>query len=179
VRPLADAAGEELIWGQPKALKRTHELRAGDEVIATLTFQRGSLAEAEAADGHWTFKRQGFWQPRVSVRLAGSDADIAIFSPRWTGGGTLEPLGGKPIRFSSGNFWQTQWVWQETEEPLIRFKGRQGIMRASGQVEVNPDATGRPDLSLLVLLGWYLILLHAEDSAAASSAATVAVVASS
>jgi len=51
-------------------------------------------------------------------------------------------------------------------------------MRASGQVEVNPDATGRPDLSLLVLLGWYLILLHAEDSAAASSAATVAVVAS-
>jgi len=54
-------------------------LRAGDDLVATLRFQRGSLADAEAEGHHWTFKRQGFWQPRVTVRLAGSDADVAVF----------------------------------------------------------------------------------------------------
>jgi len=178
VRPISEIAGQELLWVQPAARKREHELRAGDDVVATLRFQRGSLADAEAAGGHWTFKRQGFWHPRVTVRTAGSDTDIAVFQPRWVGGGTLEFPDGRTVRLSSANFWQSEWVWQDNEKPLIRFKGRHGIVKARGAVELQPDAVASPDLAMLVLLGWYLILLHAEDSAAASSAASVAAVSS-
>ena len=176
MRPISETAGQELLWVQPAARKREHELRAGDDVVATLRFQRGSLADAEAAGGHWTFKRQGFWHPRVTVRTAGSDTDIAVFQPRWVGGGTLEFPDGRTVRLSSANFWQSEWVWQDNEKPLIRFKGRHGIVKARGAVELQPEAVASPDLAMLILLGWYLILLHAEDSAAASSAASVAAV---
>ena len=176
MRPISEYAGQELLWIQPVVRKREHELRAGDDVVATLGFQRGSLADAQAAGGHWTFKRQGFWRPRVTVRTAGSDTDIAVFQPRWVGGGTLEFPDGRTIRLSSANFWQSEWVWQDNEKPLIRFKGRHGIVKARGAVELQPEAVASPDLAMLVLLGWYSILLHAEDSAAASSAASVAAV---
>jgi hypothetical protein len=149
-------------------------LRAGDDVVATLRFQRGSLADAEAEGHHWTFKRQGFWQPRVTVRVPGSDADVAVFRPHWAGGGTLDFADGGSVRLSSANFWQSEWVWQEKDQPLMLFKGRHGIVKAKGAVEILPGAAGRPDPPLLVLLGWYLILLHADDTAAATAGATVA-----
>jgi len=151
VRSISETAGQELLWIQPAAFQREHELRGGDDVVATLKFQRGSLADAETADGYWTFKRQGFWQPRVTVRAAGSDADLATFI-----------------------LWQSVWVRQENEKPLIRIKGRHGLIKANGAVEITPDAANIPDTALLVLLGWYLILLHAEDSAAATSVSAAA-----
>jgi hypothetical protein len=178
VRPISDVAGQELLWIQPAARKREHELRAGDDVVATLRFQRGSLADAEADGRHWTFKREGFWQPRVTVRVPGSDTDIAVFRPRWTGGGQLELPDGRIIGFTSANFWQSQWVWQDKDRPLLLFKGRHGIIKADGAVEIQPGAAALPDVPLLVLLGWYLILLHADDAAAASTGATVAVISS-
>ncbi len=174
MRPISEIAGEELLWLQPAARKREHELRAGEDLIATLRFQRGSLADAEAEGHHWTFKRQGFWSPRVTVRVQGSDTDVAVFRPHWAGGGTLEFGDGRAVRLSSANFWQSQWVGEEKDQPLILFKGRYGIVKAKGALEIQPGAASRPDASLLVLLGWYLILLHADDSAAGSSAAAVA-----
>jgi len=123
VRPISETAGEELLWIQPAARRREHELRAGDDVVATLRFQQGSLADAEADGHHWTLKRQGFWQPRVTVRVPGSDADVAV--------------------------------------------------------EILPGSAGLPDAPLLVLLGWYLILLHAEDADAAAGSSAAAVAATS
>ncbi|HKV29743.1 MAG TPA: hypothetical protein VJT14_01885 [Candidatus Dormibacteraeota bacterium] len=179
MRPISETAGEELLWIQPAALRREHELRAGDDVVATLRFQRGSLADAEAEGRHWTFKRQGFWQPRVTVRVPGSDADVAAFRPHWAGGGTLDFADGASVRLSSANFWQSQWVWQEKDQPLILFKGRYGIVKAKGAVEILPGAESRPDTPLLVLLGWYLILLHADDADAAAGSSAAAVAATS
>jgi hypothetical protein len=179
MRPLSQTAGEELLWIQPAARRREHELRAGDDVVATLRFQRGSLADAEAEGHHWTFKRQGFWQPRVTVRIPGSDADVAVFRPHWAGGGALELADGRTVDLRSANFWQSQWVWQEKDQPLILFKGRYGIVKAKGAVEIQPAAAQGPDASLLVLLGWYLILLHAEDANAAAGSSAAAVAATS
>lgn len=174
MKPVAQLGGEELLWIQPAARKREHELRAGDDLVATLRFQRGSLADAETDGHHWTFKRQGFWRPRVTVRVAGSEVDIAVFQPHWTGGGVLELADGRAIRLRSANFWQSEWVWEEKDQPLMRFKGRHGIVKAKGAVEIQPGAAVQPDAPLLILLGWYLILLHADDSAAATVGASVA-----
>jgi hypothetical protein len=175
---ISTVADQELLWIQPAARKREHELRAGDDVVATLRFQRRTLADAESGGEHWTFKRQGFWNPRVTVRVAGSEADIATFQPRWTGGGTLELADGKTLKLSSANFWQSEWVWLDNDTPVVRFKGRHGLVKAKGAVDIEAGAAGRPDLALLLLLGWYLILLHADDAAVASTASTVAVISS-
>lgn len=171
--PLEQLAAQELVWAQPKATRREYELRTGNDLIATLRFQRGSLADATFGASHWTFKRAGFWQPRVTVRASGSDQDIALFRPRWTGGGHLEFPDGRSLQLNSANFWQSRWVWQDKDHELINIRAHHGLLKAGGTVEVLPASTSDPNLALLVLLGWYLILLYAEDSSAVSTAAVL------
>ena len=62
-----------------------------------------------AADGHWTFKRTGFFNPRITVRLNGHDTDLALFKPQWTGGGVLEFYSGPRLLWGSSGFWRTHW----------------------------------------------------------------------
>jgi hypothetical protein len=175
MKSIRDVAGGELDWVQPARTKQAFELHSGDEVVGTLVWARMSLAAGETADGSWTFKREGFWHPRVTVRLAGSEDNLALFSPNWGGGGTLDIVGGQQLRFGSANFWHSQWDWLDaSDKPLVHFKSRQGLFKLEGQVEIAADASTSPDVPMLVVLGWYLLVLFARD-AAASSAGTVAV----
>ena len=97
MKPIRGVAGQPLRWTQPTLLKREYELHAGDEVVATLRWQKtfGSLALAEAADGTWTFKRSGFLRPKITVRVPGSETEVAVFKPAWGGEGTLRLSAGR------------------------------------------------------------------------------------
>lgn len=178
MRTIAEVADQELVWEQPARLKQTFELHASDEVVATLEFQRSSLAIGLVADQQWTFKREGFWHPQVTVRVAGSDANVAVFKPAWTGGGTLELPQGRQLRFGAANFWHSQWDWSDPAgQPLVHFKSHAGLLKTEGEVGIEPAAVGLAEMPLLAVLGWYLLILFARDSAAAagSTAAVVAV----
>jgi hypothetical protein len=84
-------------------------------------------------------------------------------------------VGRQQLRFGSANFWRSQWDWLDAaNKPLVHFKSRQGLLNLEGQVEIEPQAAASPDVPLLVVLGWYLLVLFARD-AAASSAGSVAV----
>jgi hypothetical protein len=79
---MADVARDSALrWSQPSAMKMEYELRSGDECVARLKFRSsfGSYATAESNEGHWTFKRVGFWQTKVTIRARDSDADLAVF----------------------------------------------------------------------------------------------------
>jgi hypothetical protein len=175
MRTIAEVADQELVWVQPARLKQTFELRTGDEVVATLQFQRASLATGEVAGQQWTFKREGFWHPQVTVRVAGSDANTAVFKPAWTGGGTLELPQGRLLRFGAANFWHSQWDWSDPNgTPLVHFKSHAGLLKTEGEVGIEPGAAALPEQPLLVVLGWYLLILFARDSAAGAGAAAAA-----
>jgi hypothetical protein len=176
MRQISEVADQELLWVQPAKMKMDFELRAGDEVVATLGWQRASLATGRTSDHEWTFKREGFWHPRITVRAPGSDANLALFNPHWAGGGTLE-LDGRLLRFGAANFWHSQWDWLGSDDaPLLHFKSRRRILKIEGQVEVDPVARTSPDLPLLSVLVWYLLVLFARD-AAEGAGATGAIVA--
>jgi hypothetical protein len=150
-------------------MHQTFELRAADEVAGSLRWERASLARAELADGQWTFKRTGFWHPRITVRLPGSETDLALFTPTWSGGGSLE-MGGKRFAFRPANFWHSRWSWTDAgDEPLVHFSSRQGLLKTEGQVSLEPESESLPELSLLVTLGWYLLVMAAKDSAAVAA----------
>ena len=160
------ADARPLVWAQPSARERAHELRAGEELVGTLRWERGSLAVAEVAGGRWTFKRVGLWRPRVTVRDLGADTDRAVFGAGWTGNGTLELPGGQCVAWVAANLWHTHWDWRTTDrDPLVRFGSRQGLVRIEGQVEIEPPAATMPELPLLVALGWYLLVQLAQDTA--------------
>lgn len=147
----------ELTWKQPSKRQRTYLLVAEDQVVATIHWVRGSLAEAESAEGRWTFKRAGFLRPRVTVRTEGSETDLAVFHSTWDGGGTLEFRDGRRYSWSNTNRMHTAWVWTgQSGAELLRFKGK------SMQIESAGATT--PGISLLALLSWYLNIMNNESS---------------
>ena len=185
MKPIADVAGSELLWVQPSILKQSFELRAGDEVVGTLVFQRSSLAAAETSDHRWTFKREVFWRPQVTVRVADSEQNLAVFHPSWSGGGQLELADGQVLGFSAANFWHTQWAWKTADgKSSVAFHSKQGFLKSGAQVEISPpQSQGGADeggdgqlLSLEVVLGWYLLVLFARDATTASSAGSMAAI---
>jgi len=175
VKLIAEAIGRELKWVQPSAWKMEYELRADDELIATLRFRSswGTFATAESADGCWTFKRIGFWQTKATIRACGSDTELALFKNNtWSGGGTLEFADGRKL-LASTNGWRTTFEFKsETGETLVRFKSG-GFVHLSATVEIQPDSAGMTELPWIVMLGWYLTVMMYLDTATTGSVAAV------
>ena len=163
---ISEISDQPLKWEQPSALKMNYELRANDEVTGTLRFRSsfGSFATAKSPEGCWTFKRVGFWQTRVTIRRCDSDADIATFQNNtWSGGGTLQFPDGRIFRATT-NFWQTRLEFQtESGSTLLQFQSA-GILHLSATVQIPNGSAALPELPLLVMLGWYLIVMMNMDS---------------
>jgi hypothetical protein len=175
VKSISEVADQVLVWVQPSALKQAFELRAGDEVIGTLVWQRSSLATAETAERRWSFKREGFWHPQVTVRSPDSEQNEGLFRPGWAGGGTLDLGNGRLLRLGAANFWHTQWDWQLPDgSAAVEFNSRSGFLKSGSEVKIDDGARALPELPLLVVLGWYLLVLFARDAASASTASVVA-----
>jgi hypothetical protein len=184
VEPLPDPLTGTLAWTQPKAFHRRFELVAGDAVIAKLTFETafGSLATGRTADGAWTLKRVGFFRPSVTVRIAGKEDNIAHYHPRWTGTeGELNFGDGRAYRWRVANFWVTRFELQNSVgEPLITFRqgslegGIAALLKTQALVDVTDAGRSEPDLALLAVIAWYLIVLTQEDSSAAAATAATA-----
>ena len=174
----ACASGAPLIWTQPHAMSRSSELRCGESQIGILSFKKscGSLAVAEVGPQRWTFKRAGFLSPRVTVRSPNSETDVAIFHPQWSGSGTVEVAGAPQVHWRCLNFWQTQWAFLRCDNRrVMSFGHHQGFLKASAKLEIDPSAVGDPQAAMLGVLGWYLMILAADD-AAVTVATTAAIV---
>ncbi|HSB09859.1 MAG TPA: hypothetical protein VLM38_10275 [Blastocatellia bacterium] len=163
--------GSNLKWVQPSAFNMHYELRTNNELAGTLSFRSafGSFATGESADGCWTFKRVGFFQTRVTIRLCGSDHDLATFrNNTWSGGGTLEFPDGRKL-LADTNFWQTSLQFStESGEPLVRFNTG-GMIHLSATIDIWPVAAALAELPLIVMLGWYLVVMMHSDMAASAA----------
>lgn len=170
--PLDAHAPTALEWKQQSAFGRYHELKGGDTVYATIEFVKkfGSLAEARAAGGAWTYKRRGMMSPAVSARVPGSEADVAVYKPNWSSSkGELTLAGGEKLLFRSESIWGKEWLLAtEAGQPLLRFATR-GVMKHGAEVMLEPACRERADLALLITFCWYLLLLYREDMAGAAA----------
>lgn len=172
---ISEANCRELKWIQPRAMKRAYELQSGKDILGRLQLETisGSLAKAESADGRWTFKRTGFFSPQITIRALGSDSNLAVFSPNWKGGGLLTFSDGTRLQWESDGFWRSRWAFAlETGERLVEFEPVVSFLKTSAAVKVTRAGLAKSCFSLLILLGWYLMVLRADDDA---GAATVAV----
>jgi len=166
-------------WSQPKALERTYELRDDSRLFGTLSFLKplGSLAEASLAAGDWTFKRVGFFRPRVTVRRRGQEEDVAVYQPKgWGAEGELQFAAGRSYQWTSANFWATRFNFVDgAGRTVVAFKpGAEDskwsdFFKFQALVEIDPSAARLEDLPLLVSLGWYLMILHHQDTASAGA----------
>jgi len=149
----------------PNSWKMSYQLVHGDEVIARMHFKSafGSLATVESPDGFWTFKRIGFTQTKATIRLCGSDTEIATFRSNWKGGGTLELQSGRRIP-ATMNFWQTRLEFKEASgESLIHLK-YDSLWCSSATVGIQTGAVSVPETPWIVALGWYLMVMSQVDA---------------
>ncbi len=181
---LAKHLTDELFWTQPMAMHRAYELQSSGLVVATLEFETafGSLATARADGDAWSFKRMGFFRPHVTVRIAGTEDDLAVYRPKWTGTeGELAFRDGTIFTWTITNFWATRYeVKDSAGQTLVEYKsggrdsGLRDFFRSQATVTVTDAGRRYRQTGLLVLVGWYLILLQQSDAAAAAVAASSA-----
>jgi hypothetical protein len=177
VRPIAEAGSQWLQWVQPSLLASVYELRAGDEAFATLRWERalGLLAVAQSAEGTWTFRRRRLPSLRVSAFQGDSAHEIATFQrkPSASEGGALDTASDRRFRWRPTSYWRAEWIWTDAAgAPLIRFKYQFSMLTTRGRIKIEPRAAQLPELSLLVLLGWYLMIVMSEDAMAADLASS-------
>ena len=143
-------------------MRPEYHLLAGRRLLAVLRREKAfrTVAAAEAADGRWTFRRVGLINPRVGVRPAESDTDVAILETGRKGGGMLRFSDGK--RYTWVNVNSRGWEWAFTLEDgtvLVRFLVRASVSEYEGDVQVESAGRGLEELNLLLLLGWYLVVI--------------------
>jgi len=185
MKNLIDAKGVDLFWEQPKALQTRFILVAGEDIYAKLDFNSGFSTSAEAAtnEDRWTFKRVGLFSTRVIVRQAGSQVDFATYNPGWTGiQGKIHFATGCQYDWKVANFWASRYLLSSDNGlALITFlsgsreKNFASIFKQQAQVVIAPEAWQLKELPILVLLGWYIVILHIYDSSASATTASVAV----
>jgi hypothetical protein len=162
----------ELHWNQPNLFKMEYDLRQQDEPLARLHFPSGfkTVANAECADGTWSFERVGVINLKVLVRLPGNDTPIATLDYKT-----------HHIEFPNGqrypakiNFWQTEYTFQvENGQSLLKITSK-GVIHPALDVEINPAAAhslpNPSPLPWMILLGWYLVIMAHNDSATVTAA---------
>jgi len=161
-----------LRWVPAKKLKRAYDLQADDENFGRIRWPKlfGSLAEAEYRGSRWSFKRGGFLRPHVTVRERSSEVDLAVFELSWGGSGLLKMCGGARFRWERLGFWSRRFAFtDEVGIELVAFEPTFGLLRRTGPVETHGEIGKMPEFGLLVTLGWYVIMLIADDEAASAA----------
>ena len=175
-RSIRDLAGDTVVWRQPSQLRQEYEMVVGEEVVATLRWRKnvGTNAVARSPDGTWSFKAAGFLNPRVTIRLPNSDYDFAVFRPRNTGEGVLEAMADQRYTWRCVNFWQNTWAFFDTEgDRLLTIKPDSAGPKLGAQLAIELKASAHQEIGYLVVLGWYLMVLMAEDAAAGQPGGSV------
>ena len=147
--------------------KLESQLVSGGEVVGTLRWDRGwsALATGESSEGRWTFKRVGFLTPKIMVRAPSSQANSATLTLAWRGGGVIDLATGESFRLAPKGFWRSEWVLTDSDErSLMTLRPSFAWGKAGASVEVEPAALSIRELSLLVVLCWYSVLLTCYDN---------------
>lgn len=140
----------------------------GEEIVATLRWRKnvGTNAVGRSPDGTWSFKAAGFLNPRVTLRLPNSDYDFAVFRARNTGEGVLEAMADQRFQWRCVNFWQNAWAFLDAEgDRILTIKPEPSALKLGATVTVELKAAAHQETGYLAILGWYLLVLMAEDAA--------------
>lgn len=175
MKSISELARSPMTWVQTAAMSNEYELHGEGEVLATLRWQKrfGTLALGEVAGAKWTFKRTGFLRPKVTVRPLGREVDLGVYSPDFWRDGVLQLHDGRRFLWKHLSFWRSEWAFTtDAEFPIVTFRSKHQLLKVGAEVEIDAAHRDHPDLGLLALLGWYLMVLMAHDASSAHVAIT-------
>lgn len=165
---LHDFIGQTLTWKRPRFFSTTYRLGAGDEILATISRAGITRAKASAEEQQWTFQREG--QRKLLVYLEEPRASneplqpLASIQLSWNWNGTLTFYDGRIYTWTRSGNWHPTWSWRDREDKTLL------TLKKGHLLEIASAASDLPDLALLVLFGFYLILIMGEEDAITTAA---------
>ena len=179
MKPIYETDLQTLHWVQYGIFNRKYVLVSGEHEIASLRWVRSKLPHAvgETASGRWSFHCSHLLYPRVSIRSCELDRLEATFEASMKGHGRLSFTGGRYFHWLSTDFWNNEWVFTDAQgERLIQFAPEQGLFKIGATLNLEPHALSIPELPLLAVTGWYLLVnINEQDGDLSSLARAVKV----
>jgi hypothetical protein len=174
---LSYLAGQTLAWVPTAAFKDRYDLIGpGNAPVATLDMSTWtSKANAQVPEGTLFLHKEGLIGLKVAVYSGDDGPLVANFQRKWTGtSGQLTCADGRQFKWGKANFWGTQKVWTDptgkTTYVQLSTSSAGGFSRKSNVVVFGPAAEV-PELSLLLVLGIYNIIVERRDRRNAAAAA--------
>ena len=167
------SSGDEFLWLQPEAHERNFDLLRDAKKFGTMNFRtkNGTLAFSYNPIQNWSFKQTGFLNPAVTISITDADSDYALYLPEVFSGGQLHMLDGRPFGWKPEKNGRNTWYFSD--------KNKNRIMKFSPWVDdaqvkkpeplnilakVETNRITNQEFSMMINLGFYLIVLHRMDS---------------
>jgi hypothetical protein len=169
MNPIQHLAGQTLYWTQAPLFKMDYLLQDAERVqtLATLQWESSLAMRAMAKIGTQPFSldRPGWLGRRIEIRTDTTQAGelIATFKHGWTSyNGTLRFETGQHFEWKNTHHWHSHWIWTTTGGgELMKFMPDTQIRRltrSESRIELYPPAADFPEIALLAVLGWYMML---------------------
>lgn len=161
-----------LEWIQPSGWRRFFELRAGDEVIATMVWPKAlsDSAVVESMHGRWRIVCRGFFKRRIIVSQTDGGVEIATYEANWRDEGRLTFSDGRTFLWRPMNFWRTRWVLLiEPQVMMYEMRAADRWFKYGAEVELHSTPTDTGDLILLLAIGWYVAYMSQQTAVVVAS----------
>jgi hypothetical protein len=167
--------GQELTWVPTATFQSRYDLVALDTTpLATLDMSNWtSKASATVPEGTLFIQKETWSGLKIAISLGEQGPLLATYQRKWTGtSGQLLFPDGREFTWGKANFWGTQKAWTDLAGNTTYVQFSNGGFSRKSNVMISPPAAGIPELSLLLVLGLYNILVERRASAAASASAS-------
>lgn len=164
MKALSADIGLQLSWTQPSALERYFELYSDNILLEKLSIEPGWTATGELtipalATERWTLKSNGILKKaRMTIRDAGTDEILAVYFPKFWGGGRVEFVNGRSFSWESISFWATgRGFFNERQERIFVLNRKQlDLLKVQSTVKIEAPYRDLPELPILLMLACYL-----------------------
>ncbi len=160
--PAAPAVDEAAVRWSLLPGERAYELRAGDSLLGALRWATrfGSLAEADLGERHISMKRSGFLAPQVAVRDRATGKEIGRLHAHG-GHSRVEIVGGGTYELRRAGLLVPAWKLSTVDRsPVLNLEAVEERGRLQGGlVVVEAPFRSTPELTLLLAVTWYFIVL--------------------
>lgn len=139
------------------------ELYSENSLLGTLHIEpdwsaSGTLAIPNFATERWVFKPKGILKSRITILDAGTDDVLAVYLPKFWGGGEVEFVQGNRFHWKSNSAWGLgRGFYNEKNDLLFVLRRNQlDIFKIQSAINIETQYSDLYELPLLVMLSCYL-----------------------
>lgn len=163
MRRLQEVADQEFVWSHSKGKIHNWVLADDDGIVGALLMEQLHTATATDAEEQWTFQLFTGANSRTSITVLTDGHELASFEWQHENG-VLSFITGQSFIWHATGFWGTQWEWVDASgKSVLRVTMRPALPTVKWRVRVDPAGRTLPEISLLALLGWYILVDTIHD----------------